>query len=134
MTLLLAAVGVYGVLSYSVSQRARELSVRAALGAKRSSLLAMVVGDGLAVAAIGTMLGLGASALLTRLISAMLFGVSPLDPHRSSSLHCFYYRSSSLLPCASRDRGANRSRSSVAAIGFGRISGGAICPTPSAGR
>jgi len=80
VTLLLAAVGVYGVLSYSVSQRARELSVRAALGAKRSSLLAMVVGDGLAVAAIGTMLGLGASALLTRLIAAMLFGVSPLDP------------------------------------------------------
>jgi len=80
VTLLLAAVGVYGVLSYSVSQRTRELSVRAALGAERRRLLAMVVGDGLAVAAIGTMLGLGASALVTRLMSAMLFGVSPLDP------------------------------------------------------
>ena len=79
VTLLLAAVGVYGVLSYSVSQRTRELSVRAALGAERRVLLLMVVREGLAVAAIGTMLGLAASAALTRLMSAMLFGIGPLD-------------------------------------------------------
>ena len=52
-----AAVGVYGALSYSVSQRARELSVRAALGAERRRLVLMVVGDGLAVAAIGALVG-----------------------------------------------------------------------------
>ena len=79
VTLLLAAVGVYGVLSSSVSQRTRELSVRAAFGAERRVLLLMVVREGLAVAAIGTMLGLATSAALTRLMSAMLFGIGPLD-------------------------------------------------------
>jgi putative ABC transport system permease protein len=79
VTLMLAAVGVYGVLSYTVSQRSRELSVRAALGAERRSLLLMVVREGLTVAAIGTVVGLVASAALTRLISAMLFGIGPLD-------------------------------------------------------
>ncbi len=79
VALLLAAVGVYGVLSYSVSQRARELSVRAALGAERRGLLLMVVREGLTVAAIGAVVGLLASAGLTRLMSAMLFGIGPLD-------------------------------------------------------
>lgn len=80
VTLLLAAVGVYGVLSYSVSQRSRELSVRAALGAERGHLLWMVVREGLTVAAIGTAVGLVVSAGLTRLMSAMLFGIGPFDP------------------------------------------------------
>lgn len=79
VTLLLAATGIYGVLSYSVTQRTRELSVRAALGAERRQLLLMIVGDGLGVAAIGTIVGLGASLWLTRFLSAMLFGVEPVD-------------------------------------------------------
>jgi ABC-type antimicrobial peptide transport system permease subunit len=79
VTLLLAAVGVYGVLSYSVSQRRREMSVRAALGAGRRRLLMMVVGEGLTVAAIGAALGLTAAAFLTQLLSALLFGITPLD-------------------------------------------------------
>jgi predicted permease len=80
VTLLLAAVGVYGVLSYSVSQRRREMSVRAALGAERRRLLLMVVGEGLTVAAIGAAVGLAAAAFLTQLLSALLFGITPLDP------------------------------------------------------
>jgi putative ABC transport system permease protein len=80
VTLLLAAVGVYGVLSYSVSQRSRELSVRAALGAERRSLVWMVVREGLAVAGIGAAVGLVAAAGLTRVMAAMLFGIGPFDP------------------------------------------------------
>ena len=79
VTMMLAAVGVYGVLSYSVSQRSRELSVRAALGADRRGLLLMVIREGLVVATIGTIIGLAASAGLTRLMSAMLVGIGPLD-------------------------------------------------------
>lgn len=78
--LVLAAIGVYGVLSYSVSQRTRELAVRSALGADRRRLLLMVVGEGVAVTAAGAAAGLAASALLTRLMSSVLFGVAPLDP------------------------------------------------------
>jgi putative ABC transport system permease protein len=80
VTLLLAAGGVYGVLSYSVSQRRRELAVRAALGAERRQLLLMVIGEGVMVAAIGATIGLAASALVTDLMTAMLFGVAPHDP------------------------------------------------------
>jgi predicted permease len=77
--LVLAAIGVYGVLSYSVSQRTRELAVRSALGADRRRLLLMVVGEGLTVTAAGAAAGLVASALLTRLMTSVLFGVAPLD-------------------------------------------------------
>jgi predicted permease len=80
VALILAAIGVYGVLSYSVSQRARELAIRAALGASRGSLITMVFAEGLAIAAAGGAAGLLVSALLTRLMAALLFGVTPLDP------------------------------------------------------
>jgi predicted permease len=80
VALALAAIGVYGVLSYSVSQRARELAIRAALGAQRGRLVGMVFLEGLAVTAAGGAAGLAASALVTRLMTSMLFGVSPLDP------------------------------------------------------
>jgi putative ABC transport system permease protein len=80
VALMLAAIGVYGVLSYSVSQRSRELAIRSALGAGRRTLLRMVLGEGLLITAVGGAVGLAASALLTRLMTAILFGVTALDP------------------------------------------------------
>jgi len=75
----LASIGLYGVLSYSASQRRRELGVRAALGADRRALIALVMRQGLASTVIGLIAGLAASAALTRLMQGVLFGVSPLD-------------------------------------------------------
>jgi hypothetical protein len=79
LALALASVGVYGVLSYAVTRRKRELGVRAALGARRADLIAMVVHEGLSRAVAGTLIGIAAAALLTRLMRALLFGVGPLD-------------------------------------------------------
>ncbi len=78
--LILAVVGLYGVLSYSVSLRKRELSLRIALGAQLSNILQLIVGSGLKIAGIGLTIGLLAALLLNRLIEGMLFGVSPADP------------------------------------------------------
>jgi putative ABC transport system permease protein len=80
LALTLASVGLYGVLSYGVSQRRRELGVRAALGASRGDLIRLVLRSGLAVTTIGLVLGMTAAAALTRLMQAALFGVTPLDP------------------------------------------------------
>jgi predicted permease len=80
LALILASVGLYGVLSYVVSQRGRELGVRAALGASRSNLLGLVLREGLTVAVCGVVLGLGGAAAMSRLMQGALFGVTPLDP------------------------------------------------------
>jgi len=78
--LLLAAIGIYGVLSGSVSERMREIGVRSALGASRQSILTLVVRQGLGLTLIGVVLGLSAAALATRGIMSLMFGVSVLDP------------------------------------------------------
>jgi predicted permease len=75
----LAGVGLFAVLSYGVSQRRRELSVRAALGASRGSLLRLVIGHGLVVTCLGAVVGLAGAAGLTRLLEALLFQVQPID-------------------------------------------------------
>jgi putative ABC transport system permease protein len=80
LALALSSVGLYGVLSYSVSQRHRELGVRAALGAGKIDLVRLVVSKGLGAAALGLALGLLAAAGLTRLMQGVLFGITPLDP------------------------------------------------------
>jgi putative ABC transport system permease protein len=79
LAVTLASIGLYGVLSYSVSQRRRELGVRAALGAARGDLMRLVVREGLAVTTIGLLAGLAGAAAVTRLMQAVLFGVTPLD-------------------------------------------------------
>ena len=77
---LLAAVGIYGVMAYAVAQRTREIGVRMALGAGPQRVLGMVLKQGLGLALIGVVLGVGASLALTRLMSTMLFGVKASDP------------------------------------------------------
>ena len=78
--LLLAAVGLYGVISYAVNQRSREMGIRLVLGAHRSNLLTLVVGDGIKLTMAGVALGLIGAVLVSRLLSAWLYEVAPTDP------------------------------------------------------
>jgi ABC-type antimicrobial peptide transport system permease subunit len=80
MALLLGIVGIYGVISYAVSQRRREIAIRAAVGAQQRDLKRMFVRHGLALAGIGVAIGLVAAAGVTRLMSTLLYGITPLDP------------------------------------------------------
>jgi ABC-type antimicrobial peptide transport system permease subunit len=80
MALLLGVVGIYGVISYSVSQRTREIGIRMALGAKKETLTQMFVSHGLRLVAIGIACGLASSFALMRFLSSPLFEVSPADP------------------------------------------------------
>ena len=80
LSLLLAAVGLFGVLSYIVAQRTSEIGIRMALGAQRDQVLRLVMVDGLRPALIGLVFGLGASAAVARLINSMLYETRPLDP------------------------------------------------------
>ena len=80
MALLLGIVGIYGVISYSVSQRTREIGIRMALGAQRETLTAMFVRQGLRLTLIGAACGLVTAFVTMRLMSSILFNVSPVDP------------------------------------------------------
>jgi predicted permease len=78
--LLLASVGIYGVMAYSVAQRKRELGIRVALGADQGTVLKQVLGEGLKLTLIGTVLGLAGAAGAARLVQGLLYNVSALDP------------------------------------------------------
>jgi predicted permease len=80
LSLLLACIGLYGVMSYDVARRTHELGVRMALGAQRSDVISMVLRESMLLVVIGALIGLGAALAATRLISSLLYGLSPTDP------------------------------------------------------
>jgi putative ABC transport system permease protein len=86
LALVLAAVGVYGVMAYLVTQRTHEIGIRVALGASEQDILKLVVNEGMILAVIGVIIGLGGSIALTRVMSSILFGVSATDPLTFSSI------------------------------------------------
>jgi putative ABC transport system permease protein len=79
IALVLAIVGIYGVMSYSVTQRTHEIGIRMAIGARPRDVFTMILGHGMKLAIIGVVIGLAAAFLLTRLMASMLFGVAPTD-------------------------------------------------------
>jgi len=80
LALLIAATGIYGMLSYHVVERTSEIGIRMALGAQRRNVLLLVVSDGMKLAAVGTVIGVAAAIALTRLASSLLFGIAATDP------------------------------------------------------
>jgi putative ABC transport system permease protein len=77
---VLGTIGIYGVISYSVSQRTREIGIRLALGAQPGELMRMFVRHGLVLVGIGIVVGLGAAMGLSRLMASLLYGIHPMDP------------------------------------------------------
>jgi putative ABC transport system permease protein len=80
VALALALVGIYGVLSYSVAQRTREIGIRMALGAERDSILKLVVRQGMSLVFVAVVLGVGGALAAAQVLSSLLFGISPRDP------------------------------------------------------
>jgi hypothetical protein len=97
MALLLASIGIYGVLSYMVGQRTWEIGVRMALGAQRFDVLRMVLRDGARMTLVGVAIGLIGALGLTRLMATMLFGIKPTDPITFGCCLAFRHRSAGML-------------------------------------
>jgi putative ABC transport system permease protein len=80
LALILAAVGLYGLISYTTAQRTHEIGIRVALGAQTGDVMRLVIGQGIELALIGVMIGMGGALAVTRLMRSLLFGVSAIDP------------------------------------------------------
>jgi len=89
LALALAAIGTYGILSYSVTERTKEIGIHMALGATRGSVLGMILGQGMRLTTVGLLAGLASSFALTRLLQAQLFNVKPTDPATLTAVAAF---------------------------------------------
>jgi putative ABC transport system permease protein len=107
LALVLASAGIYGVMSYTVNQRRRETGVRLALGATSADVMRLVIRDGMRLAIIGVACGIVLALISTRVLSSMLFGVSPLDPLTFGSMALFL-TAVGLLACMLPARRASR--------------------------
>jgi len=107
IALFLAAVGLYGVVSYTVSQRTREIGLRMAMGARPGQVMGMVVGGGMKLAAAGVAIGLAAAVALARLVESMLFEIAPSDP-TSYAITSFVLLAVAILACVVPARRAMR--------------------------
>jgi putative ABC transport system permease protein len=105
--LLLATVGVFGVMAYSVSRRTREIGMRVALGAESGDVLRMILGQGLRTIFIGVAIGIAGSLLLTRTVASLLFGVTATDPLTYAAVTCLLI-AVALLACWIPARRATR--------------------------
>jgi putative ABC transport system permease protein len=107
LALLLASIGLYGVIAYSVTQRTRELGIRMAIGAQRGDVLRLVLREGLTTAGIGVVLGIIGALLATRLLKSMLFGVSATNP-LIFAINAFILMAVALAACLIPARRASR--------------------------
>jgi putative ABC transport system permease protein len=107
VALLLASVGLYGTLSYMAGQRTMEIGIRMALGAGQGSIVRLIVAQGLRLAVVGALLGLGAAALGMRYVRSQLFGVEPTDAVTFGAVCCVLL-AAAILACAIPARRAMR--------------------------
>jgi len=107
LALLLAAVGIYGVVSFTVAQRTREIGIRMALGARSSDVTRLMLTQGLGPCLAGISVGMAAALIMTRLLSGFLFGVQPTDPVTFLGV-CFLLIAVALVACWLPARRASR--------------------------
>jgi ABC-type antimicrobial peptide transport system permease subunit len=96
LALFLASLGLYGVVAYGVAQRTGEIGIRLALGAKRSQVVRMVLGDALVLTGSGTLIGIPCALIVTRFVSSLLFGLEPTDPLTMLAATCILFTVSML--------------------------------------